>query len=229
MNATASAWDTCQILTLLRGDVEAIRGWIEERDSRRVALYVAVIFVGAGLYGAAVGWWRAPLQAIYAGIKFPLIVLLTTLGNALLNGMLAALLGLNITFRQASIAILMSFAIASAILASFSPIVFFLVVNTPQNSAYSITLLVQVAIIAYAGIVANLRLLQLLERFSGSRPVAWRILFAWLAGNLFLGSQLSWILRPFVGSPGLPVQFLRDNAMEGSFYESVYYNLRSFF
>jgi LmbE family N-acetylglucosaminyl deacetylase len=41
--------------------------------------------------------------------------------------------------------------------------------------------------------------------------VAWRVISAWLAANLFLGSQLSWILRPFIGSPGLPVEFLRHD------------------
>jgi hypothetical protein len=52
--------------------------------------------------------------------------------------------------------------------------------------------------------------------------VARRVLFAWLAGNLFLGSQLSWILRPFIGSPTLPVEFLRDAAFNGNFYETVF-------
>ena len=70
---------------------------------------------GAGLYGAAMGWWRDPLQALYTGIKLPLVILLTTLGNALLNGMLAPLLGLNVTFRQSLGAILMSFAVTSVV------------------------------------------------------------------------------------------------------------------
>ena len=67
--------------------------------------YIAVIFVGAGSYGAAIGYWRDPLQAGYTAIKFPLVILLTTLGNALLNGMLAPLLGLNIGFRQSLLVI----------------------------------------------------------------------------------------------------------------------------
>jgi hypothetical protein len=49
-------------------------------------------------------------------------------------------------------------------------------------------------------------------------------LLAWLAGNLFLGSQLSWILRPFIGSPNLPVQFVRDHPLNGNFYEAVFYS-----
>ena len=196
-------------------------------------LYVAVIVAGAGMFGAAVGIWRAPLQSFYTAAKFPLLILLTTLGTALLNGMLAPLLGLNLAFRQSIFAILMSFTIAAAILGAFSPLIFFLIWNTPPlsahaqaGSAYSVVLLVQVGAIAFAGVAANLRLLQLLRRLSGSPVIARKILFAWLAGNLLLGSQLSWNLRPFVGSPGLPVEFLRQEAFQGNFFEAVFFATR---
>ncbi len=43
------------------------------------------------------------------------------------------------------------------------------------------------------------------------------------------GGQLAWNLRPFIGSPGLPVQFLRDEPLKGSFYEAVFYSLRCLF
>jgi hypothetical protein len=222
--------DVRQVPTLLRGEPEPITRWTEQWERGRVLLYVAVIFVGAGLYGAAMGWWRSPLQSFYTAVKFPLIILLTTCGNALLNGMLAPLLGLDLRFRQSLLAILMSFTIAAAILGSFSPLMFFMVWNTPPMSAdveknsiaYTVIQLTQVAVIAFAGVAANLRLGQLLRRLGGSARVARRVLFAWLAGNLFLGSQLCWILRPFIGSPHLPVEFLRPNAFQGNFYEIVF-------
>ena len=66
----------------------------------------------------------------------------------------------------------------------------------------------------------NVRLFQTLARLGGSRAVAFRVLVAWLAGNLFLGSQLSWILRPFIGSPTLPVEFFRKAALHGNFFRS---------
>ena len=59
---------------------------------------------------------------------------------------------------------------------------------------------------------------------------AWHlVLFAWLAGNLLLGSQLSWILRPFIGSPGLPVEFVRPTALKGNFYETVFRSVINLF
>jgi hypothetical protein len=218
-----------EIAALLRGDGEKIYIWNGCWDARRFALQIAVIIAGAGCYGAAMGCWRDPQQALFTAIKFPLVILLTTLGNALINGMLAPLLGLNIPFRQSFTAILMSFTISASILGAFSPLVAFLVWNAPPMSpqaiagpSYSLVKLTHVAVIAFAGTTGNTRLFQLLTRLAGNRRVALRVLFAWLAGNLFLGSQLVWILRPFIGSPVLPVEFVRASALHGNFYENVF-------
>src|ERR1041385_1652791 len=119
---------------LLRGEVKSLEAWSARWELNRILSHIAIIVVGAGLYGAAMGWWRDPMQALYTAIKFPLIILLTATGNAMLNAMLAPLLGLNIPFRQSFLAILMSFAIASAILSSFAPIVAFIIWNAPPLS-----------------------------------------------------------------------------------------------
>jgi hypothetical protein len=226
--------DWGRIGDLLRGEVAPISERAEKWDAGRSVVCIMVIVVGAGLYGAAMGFWRAPLQALYVAIKFPLIILLTTLGNALLNAMLAPLLGLNISLRQSLLAVLFSFTIASAILGAFAPLVAFLVWNSPplppsgagpSLGTYNFIQLTHVAMIAFAGVAGNLRLAQLLRQLGGSAAVARRVLLAWLAGNLFLGSQLCWILRPFIGAPGLPVEFLRATALQGNFYESVFHAL----
>ena len=223
-----------EITVLLRGEAAPISAWTEQWNGRRLAVCLAVIVGGAGLYGAAMGYWRAPQQAFYVAIKFPLIILLTTFGNALLNAMLAPLLGLNISLRQSFLAVLFSFTIASAILGSFSPLAAFLVWNAPPLSAsaaelstgtYSFIQLTHVGVIAFAGVTANLRLAQLLQHLSGNSRIARRVLLAWLAGNLLFGSQLTWIMRPFIGAPGLPVQFLRATAFKGNFYETVFHAL----
>jgi len=225
-----------EIATLLRGEAETISAWSGNLEARRLLLYVSVIVLGAGLYGAAMGWWRDPQQALFTAVKFPLIILLTTAGNALLNAMLAPLLGLNIPFRQSGSAILMSFTIASAILGAFSPLIAFMIWNAPPMSSpavsgatYGFIKLANVAVIAFAGTTGNVRLFQLLARLGGSKMVAFRVMFAWLAGNLFLGSQLSWILRPFIGSPNLPVEFFRGTPLHGNFYENVFQTLQQIF
>src|SRR5206468_3711769 len=168
---TTEASKSGELGLLLRGEPDSLGQWLERWSARRLLFCVTVISVGAGLYGAAMGCWRAPLQALYVAIKFPLIILLTTAGNALLNAMLAPLLGLNISLRESFHAILMSFSIASAILGSFSSLVVFLVWNAPPLSpnsqvcanTYNVIHLIDVEIIGFAGVAANLRLVHSLR------------------------------------------------------------------
>jgi len=236
MRAQTDKLNPHEISTLLRGELTSIAGWLERWHPRRFALHVTVIVLGAGFYGAAMGWWRDPHQALFTAVKFPLIILLTTIGNSLINAMLAPQLGLNIPFRQSFSAILMSFTVTAAILGAFSPVMAFMIWNAPPMSpqavsgaTYSLIKLANVAVIAFAGTTGNVRLFQTLTRLGGSRAVAFRVLVAWLAGNLFLGSQLSWILRPFIGAPNLPVEFFRATALHGNFYENLFHTVLQFF
>lgn len=217
---------------LLRGDPVEIAEWLAQMKGPRFIGCCLVILFGCGVYGFSVGLWRAPLQAFYTALKFPLLIFLTAGGNALLNGVLAQLLGSGLSFRQTSCAILMSFAAASLILAALTPVTLFVLFNTAPLAStasltgHSVTLLTDVVLIAYAGIVANHGLLRLLVHTSGSRVAARRVLFSWLAGNLLLGSQLAWVLRPFIGSPNIAVQFIRDDPLRGNFPEAVWHALQ---
>jgi hypothetical protein len=223
-----------RLIILCRGDSEQIVQWLDEHDVRWLLSCIVTIMLGCALYGGVVGLWRAPAQAVYTGVKMPLLIFLTCGGNALLNGLLAQVLGSGLSFRQTSLAILMSFTTSSVILAALSPVTFFIYLNTPPPFAHvkpgaehSIMILCNVIFIAYAGVVANQRLLRLLERRCADLKMVRRIFWSWLAGNLFLGAQISWILRPFIGSPLLPVQFMRDNPFHGNFYETVFNSIHN--
>jgi hypothetical protein len=232
MNTTATSTELYQANGLLRGDLGVLVDWSQHWTWRRVTLCVGILVAGCGVYGGAIGWWHSPQQALYSAIKLPAVLLLTSVTNGMLNGILAPLLGLNIGFRQAFLAVLISFTIAAIILTGFTPLILFLIWNVPSLSShapipsYSVIMIVLVAVIAFAGIAGNARLLQLLRQLSGSATIARRILIAWLGGNLFLGAQISWILRPFVGSPSLPVEFVRADGFHGTFYEAVFHSLK---
>jgi hypothetical protein len=223
-----------QISILLRAQPTRLLDWMQHWRAQRVFWCVVFVVVGAGLYGAVMGLWRDAWQALYTGIKLPLVILLTTLGNTLLNGMLAPLLGLNLTFRQSLLMVLMTFAIAAVMLGALSPVAAFVVWNTPPLTAatrlaspeYGMLQLTLVAFIAYAGVTGNLCLLPLLRLMSGSAAVARNVLLAWLAGNLLLGSQICWVLRPFIWDPARPVEFLGPEYLRGSFYETVFEAVR---
>lgn len=213
---------------LLAGDVAALRAGLDERNARWFGLCGATIVVGGGVYGATLGLWRDGLQAVFTAIKFPLLIFLTCAGNAALNGCLSHLLGGRLGFRQTTLAILMAFAVTAMVLAALAPVVLFFLTNAPplragsSTAGHSTMLLLHVAVIALAGVIGARRLFALIRATSAGSAAAWRILFGWLAGSFLLGTQLAWILRPFIGSPGLAVQFFRPHPLEGNFFESVW-------
>jgi hypothetical protein len=223
-----------RLLHLLAGDAAAQRAWLNERDWRWAGACGAVIFLGAGIYGATLGLWRDELQAVFTALKFPLLVFLTCGANAALNGCLGQLLGSGMGFRQTTLAILMSFAVTAIVLAAVAPIMLFLLWNTPPLAegnavgGHSLTLLAHVGMIAFAGVIGVRRLFRLVVQTSGSAAAARRVLLGWLVGNLLLGSQLAWVLRPFIGSPQLAVEFLRPDPLRGNFFEAVWHALRHF-
>ena len=214
----------------LRAEPEHFREWMLRRQGNLVGFCIAAIVVGAGSYGAAMGCWRDPLQALYTGIKLPLVILLTTLGNGLLNGMLAPLLGLNVTFRQSLAVVLISFAVTAMVLGALSPVALFIVWNTPplmvgttiSSPEYALLQLTLAVFVALAGVMGNLRLVPLLREWAGSAAVVRNVLLAWLAGNLFLGSQICWVLRPFIWEANRPVEFIGQNCFQGSFFETIF-------
>jgi hypothetical protein len=161
-----------RLKALLRGDAERLATWLAAPDIPTLVSYLTVILLGSGLYGFTLGIWRAPLQSLYTAIKFSLLIFLTCAGNAVLNGMLAQILGSGLSFKQTSLAILMSFAIAAMILGGFSPITLFIWYNAPSLESksailgHSVMLLTHVCAIAFAGIMANRRLLDLLRKIS---------------------------------------------------------------
>lgn len=44
----------------------------------------------------------------------------------------------------------------------------------------------------------------------------------WIASFAVVGCQLGWIMRPLVGSPNIAVEFLRSDALDSNFLESLF-------
>jgi len=204
--------------TLVRGQVEDLTPLLTTREKVRPAILQAIITIilGAGLYGFTVGLWRGLEMAFFVAIKTPLLLFITLLTTGLLNGMLGLVLGTGIGFRQSSI-----------FLASLAPVTFFLALEAPSSDStvaahtHAGYLLTHTAIIGIGGLLAVTRLFGLLCKLSPSLHSARITLLSWIASNAFVGAQISFLLRPFFGSPTLPIEFLREHPFDGTFYESV--------
>lgn len=194
---------------------------------------VATIILGSGCYGFTVGLWRGSEMALYVAVKTPALLFLTLLVTGFLNGLLGLVLGSGIGFRQSILCQLLAFSLASVVLASLAPITLFLALEAPAadspeaRRAHSYYLLIHTAIIALGGLLAVTRLFGLIRALTPDFAAARVTLLSWLASNAFVGAQLSYLLRPFFGSPALEIAFLREDAFNGTFYEAVWHALTS--
>lgn len=203
--------------------------WIEKKPSGAIPGTLAILLIGVGTYGASIGLWQGWEQACYVAIKLPLSILVTLLANGLLNGILAALLGVRLSFRETSLALLTSFAVFGLIVGSLSPITLGMALESPAPDSpdgpdtHGRLLLTHTLLIAFAGIISTGRLYQVLRHYADTDRAAVHSLIGLLAGNLFAGAQIGYLLRPIFGQPGLEIEFLRPDAFSGNFYESVWW------
>ena len=223
------------IPSLCRGDQGLIDQWMKKSPTYMLGITLPLIVIGCGSYGLSMGLWQGWEMASYAGIKFPLVVIATLCINAVINSMLAMVLGSGITVRQSLQFLFTAFAICALILGSLSPITIGMALQGPATTGaeasnfHSMTLLTHVSMITYAGIISHAMLLGALRKYAVSHATAAKTFFAWLLGNLFVGAQIGWISRPFFGSPGNSIEFLREDKFASSFYESVFSALSRIF
>ena len=216
-------------LTLLRLDaaiVERVRR--EDRLGELARSALVAIVLGAGAYGVAFGLWRAPTQALYGAIKLPLVLLGVALVTAASSAVLAPLLGARLRPMQAITSLLASLAVTSSILGALAPVSILLVLScppagSPGEAAIAQSLvLAHTLVIAVSGTAGVLALVSLIARLVPSRAIAKRVVLAWMATQLLVGAQLSWVLRPFLGRPGNAVTFFSPDALEGGFFDEIW-------
>jgi len=218
---------------LLQASPDLLQEWVKQPSIGKNLLCIFTIVIGCGVYGFTIGFWRSPLMGLYVGIKFPLLIFVTLLCNGFLNGILGFALESELNFKQSTLSLLMSFTIFALINLGLAPVTLFFATNMPNVDSpeasinHACYLLIHTVIIGISGIVSNLHLYRFLKKHTTNTRIAAQTLGAWLLGNAFVGAQFSWILRPFFGSPNLEVQFLRQNMMEGTFYESIFLSLNT--
>jgi hypothetical protein len=167
------------------------------------------------------------MQALFGALKLPLVLFGVAMLTAASSAVLAPLLGARLRPMQTIAAILTSLAITSALLGALAPVAICLVLaaaphapSTEAGVAQSLVLS-HTLVIAVAGIAGVLALIRLVTQLVGSRPIARRVVVAWMATQLMTGAQLSWLLRPFLGRPDRGVTFFSPDALAGGFFDEV--------
>jgi hypothetical protein len=187
-------------------------------------LLASTIGFGA-MYGAVLGSWHGPRLAAYVAIKVPLLMLSTAVVTALFNWVVAALLGLRLQARQTFALTLVPLAVSSIVAASLAPVAWFFTQSLPgpspvQQTLHNLLYLVHTLLIASGGVAGTMTLRRALVAVcDGDERRARAVRLSWTLAYAFVGGEIAWALRPFVGSVYLPVVFVREDALHGNVYE----------
>lgn len=192
-----------------------------EQDAPSIILtQFFLLFIFSFLYGFVMGIYNGWLQALTAGFKVPVLFVLSMLICFPAFFMVQYILGSRLKFISMLAIILTGLVLTSAIMLSFSPIVIFFLI-TSKN--YDFLKLLHVAIIGFAGIFGMRTVVEALkfscEKKNVYPKIGVKIFQFWIIILAFVGMQLAWSLRPFIGAKDQPYQLLRKQ--EGNFYLAV--------
>jgi hypothetical protein len=207
-------------MTSARNDILAILvpSVREKREFTVPRLMLCIILCG-GVYGAVMGTFGGfagdhPWQALYSTVKVPILIAVSFVLCLPFFFILNALLGLAEDFRQAIAALLQTQAVVTIALVSLAP---YTAVWYCSTTRYEPALLFNAGIFAIASFSGQ-AILQKLYRPLILRNARHRIMLRlWIVLYAFVGIQMGWVLRPFVGDPRHPVRFFRDGAFSNAY------------
>jgi hypothetical protein len=117
--------------------------------------------------------------------------------------------------------ILTAITVTAVLLLSFAPIVLFFLLTTSQ---YQFFKLLNVGVFTIAGLVGVIFLGQGMRVVSAGGEEGARarrnVVRLWILIYAFVGSQMAWTLRPFIGAPGLHFELFRQ--LGGNFYANIF-------
>ncbi len=197
----------------------------EESPARRI---FSLYFLLAGfsfLYGVVMGSYHSPLQAVTSGVKVPLLFSLALLICFPAFFIIQFILGSRLQFGQMISIILSGFVLTASIMISFAPIVVFFLLT---GSNYYFLQLLHISIFTLAGVFGMKTVVDALKfscETAGIYPkVGVEVFRFWVVIIAFVGIQLAWNFRPFLGDSGKPFKLFRS--YEGNFYTALIYSFQ---
>ena len=192
------------------------------RPSRAPVLLVIGVAFGVA-YGAVMGTFAdaagvRPAQVVYSAVKVPLLLGVTFVIALPSFFVLNTLLGVRGDFPAVLRALIATQAGLTIVLASLAPLtaVWYLSVGD-----YDAAILFNAGMFGVASVAAQRLLRRHYRPLVARNPVHRRLIRVWLCAYAFVGVQMGWVLRPFIGHPDAPVQFFRDGAWGNAYVELV--------
>jgi hypothetical protein len=170
------------------------------------------------------GGYHSFLQSLSSGIKVMVLFLSALVICFPSFYIIQVVLGSKMPFRQMVVIILSGFVLASTITLSFAPIVIFFLI-TGDN--YHFLQLLHVAIFIFAGVFGLKLMVDALKYACEKKNIypqtGVTVFRVWIVILAFVGIQLSWNLRPFLGDENEGFKLFRK--YEGNFYTAIIYSI----
>ena len=196
-----------------------IREGVELGRKMRAMLISSAAFFA--LYGAVMGSTHSLWQALSSAVKLPLLFLATLVVCSPTLYFFNLIFGSKQSLTQNFTVILTAITVTAVLLLSFAPIVLFFLLTTSQ---YQFFKLLNVGVFAIAGLVGVIFLGQGMRIVSagGEEGALARknVVRLWILIYAFVGSQMAWTLRPFIGAPRLQFELFRQ--LGGNFYANIF-------
>jgi hypothetical protein len=202
-----------QVHTLLHDGI-----WPREDD--RVIRHAVFVALVCGLaYGAVMGtfsgfWSGRVLQILYSALKVPILLLLTFLISLPSFFVFNALAGLRDDFLDAIGVLVGGQAALAVVLVSLAPLTIFWYASF---SDYRGAVLYNGAMFAIASFGGQIVLRRGYAVLIARNPRHQLMLRVWLGVYVFVGIQMAWVLRPFIGDPANPTRFFREDAWSNAY------------
>jgi len=179
---------------------------------------VTMAVLGAGSYGFTMGAFGGVKQALASAVKAPLLLALPlTIAIPALYAF-NTLLGSGTRLSQIAAVACMAQATTAILLVALAPLsIFFLFTGV----SYSFLKVLHVTLFFVAGYFGAFVLYVGLQTVSGRMGKVQNLplLQIWLCLYAYIGAQMSWILRPFLGDPHRPFALFRS--IESSFFKGL--------
>ena len=186
------------------------------------------VIVLAGFFGAVAGAYSGPAQALSAGIKLPFLFFATFVICFPAFYVVQVLVGSQLRLKQVVVLVVGALTLTSILLAALVPITAFFLIT---GANYYFQHLLNIAIAGVAGLFGMYALHDGLSVVCEKRGVyprkALTIMRAWALLFAFVGIQLAWNLRPFLGDQNRPFRVLGD--YQGNFYAAIIYAANQLF
>jgi hypothetical protein len=195
-----------------------IREGIDLPAKIKAMLFSSITFFA--IYGIVMGSSHSLWQTLSSGVKLPLLFLATLFVCVPSLYFFGLLFGSNQSFNQNLAVILTAITVTSVLLLSCAPITLFFLLTTTQ---YQFFKLLNVAIFSIAGLMGIVFLYQGMKvvansEVEGALMRKWVLVF-WMFVYAFVGSQMAWTIRPFIGAPDSPFEMFRQ--LGGNFYTDI--------